>query len=885
MRYNGTTVPTFRDNTYDTGEVVRPDMDRRSDWETSDSEDASFIRNKPVLAQADWNEVDDSAPSFIRNKPDVDFDEILTASESINEQLPEMEELLEEMQETDVVKLSAEVTDLKSEISDLENNIYYKCVSANLADDSEYTIGAIQSSGTISTEGVWGDQRTGEMFEVEPSTTYYYYGFTNGVKNTYRRNWLFYDENKTVISGSYGTDGVVTCTMTSPANAKWARVSWNYQDRPCFVKTTTDSFIPYEVSYINKLKYIKDDAVVTIDELIADFVSMVKNNKNLINPAELATGKFMVDDGSLVDLANYSTTDFIPVKSGQSITVSPKIRSAGFFNEIKGMIADSYVNSDTQQPSTFTATADGYFRCSIYTSDKAFAQAEYGTEVTPYEPYNDNEYIESGVHLSDTMEQDVRAIIEHGNAKLHITLQSDYNKTLTIATQVGSQTLQRMYSLNGFQDRNRTFNFHRAQLGPTTIKNSADDITPQRLKVMAGASPTSWTIGANHGWACYAVPKGSLTVEDTGSIWTDGTRQYTLMVVDATRAYFAYPCEMVDGFISWTQVAPSTNLTHISGATHTATVSISGGGVNQLYPSVNHKSLHCFVDDNEITEEGAYDGSLVRVVEHYEIMNYVAMVDYMQNHIGSDLLEVCDNIQPMLALDYVYLIDELNEVVYSSATAIQETTLADCGYMQSQVLEGNNGTVYRYANGVNSGSLFNSETFVDMTNYSTDNYIRTTNLVDSSKPTNRCVDLSKDANGNILYGFVFGFIPDKGFGADAKRSQNSYIWDMRGSKKSYPSCITNKSLAEGETVDIVGYRHYIMPNQDITNRTVVNIGNEKYVFIDAHEAISSNIDIDDYGKPVAVLDTVNMTVSDFVGARGISFYSDASYSSAVLKVD
>lgn len=46
MVINGSPIPNGYDNTYDTAEVSRPDMDRRANWAEENPEAPQYIRNK-----------------------------------------------------------------------------------------------------------------------------------------------------------------------------------------------------------------------------------------------------------------------------------------------------------------------------------------------------------------------------------------------------------------------------------------------------------------------------------------------------------------------------------------------------------------------------------------------------------------------------------------------------------------------------------------------------------------------------------------------------------------------------------------------------------------------------------------------------------------------
>ena len=768
-------------------------------------------------------------------------------------------------------------TSLKEDITTIRKVV----PGANLCDYSNHVVGAIQADGTVATNGVWGDQLCGDFFEIEGGKTYYYEQFVNGVTANNRKNYLFYDSEKQPITSSYGSATDHITTITAPSNAVYCRISWYKICNPVFSASQTPEFIPYEEYYVNKLLLEVDGQNVTADQLSESLVQKeYKQSKNLIDPSVLAVGKFMDAGGGLADNANYSTTGFIPVIAGQKITVSPRLRASLFFDSSKNAITASYNNTYTGNPGTFTASVDGYFRASVFTEDTSFVQAEYGENVTPYTPYEITTVAEHDVHLSEAMTDDVMDIINSvNNGTLFVSINGN---NMIVSETINNKVLERTYLITG--RNNNVFNFDRASLDSTRIKWCSDDITPQRMKYYDNGTVAQWTVGANHGWMCYRVPKGSLAQADCGSVWTDGVRNYTLMVVDSSYAYFAYPIlERVGDYFNVAYGTPAGNLSHVSGATHTDTVSISGGLNDQFWPAINHRSVKIIANGEEITGSTSFATNNLKVYEHYEIMDYADMVSVMQNNVGSALDDIKDSVDSMLALDYVYEIVSGSEIIYTTATALSEAGLVNSGFMQAEILDAVGGSVYRYANGIKDSNAFASSSLHDMTNYSDNVQIKPSDMIDANKPTNRVVDLCMSA-GQILYGFTIGFIPDMSYGSDAKRKDLSTIWDMRSSKKIYPWCVADKTLASGESVGVIGYRHYIIPSQDMTNKTAVDIADKKYVFLDAHEPVSSSVDGIGIGNDVSVIDSSGMTVQEFVGATGVPFNSSAEYSCAVLKV-
>lgn len=622
-----------------------------------------------------------------------------------------------------------------------------------------------------------------------------------------------------------------------------------------------------------------------------DNIVTFSNGINLIDPSLLTVGAVQAD-GSIIapsSWGNYRTSDFIPIEADTDYAFAQYFKDTGetstsrrgylLYDATREPITASYTNN-ADIPTIIENTSAAYIR--VFFRDNCNAQLEKGNVITPYEPFVVHTQLKENIQLSDIMREQVDIEISKKSVGVvdPMRLQISNNNITVI-----NGNLIRTY-LKHSTTNNHNFNFEYAYLDNVRIKASTDDITPLRIG-LTGTNNT-WTIGANHCWPALMIPGTSLTIDDTGSTWSDGVNTYTLVKVESGTAYFLYPASWDGNRINITITNPVANLTHVSGATHTTSISISSAAQDQLSYSINDNIVKIYIDEREITEDGIHNCYKANIKESYNILDYVDIITYMQNHIGADFSSdtVRHEIDSIIAVNNMVEITASNEVVYTKIKAIKNCYLVNCGFMQASVLTASNsGTVYRYLNGVASGNNFASDTLVDMTNYSTSYDIRNTMLINADKPTNRCVDICKDGSGNILYGFTFGFVPDMSYGSDEYRKNLPTLWDLRNTRKSYPYCIYNTEFNSNQFIDVVGYRHYIMPGQDITNRSSIVLANKRYYFIDAHSAYSSEIDDENYGVKIKELDNYNTIHSDVIGATGLSIGSTNSYSAAVLKTE
>ena len=665
-----------------------------------------------------------------------------------------------------------------------------------------------------------------------------------------------------------------------PEHAKYARFT---------TLADTVTYGEYEIYAINKIPAELERIDNKIDSEIAglDFIKTeIKIGKNLYNPETATNGKYISSNtGNLSGNASYITTDFIPVTAENPIIVS-MLRNFLAYDEQKNPISDTYVSTQKNRY-VFTPSVDGFIRASLFVESALNNMIAYGSVLPDYEPYKETIMFEDDIHLSDTMSEDVEAIASATKGigkKLTVIIDND---SYTLFSQYSdATTLKRTLSYG--KRNNRTFEFDYAYIIDsnglqTQIKESTDDITPLRL----GANGSSRTVGANHGWVTLYVPVGNLTVEDTGSVWTDGTNNYILAKVDADYAYFVLPAHMTGDSFTYNTDTPATDLTHVSGATHTDEISIDGLENGNLYPSVNNRKHKIYADGVEIAEDGIYYCDKFTVWEQYNIMDYVDVGEYLQAHIGTDLL-TADGIAGCVRQTIQYTFGETDCVIAHSTEALKDVYYVDCGFLQAipSTFAGKN--FYRYGNGVNENNPLYSANLLNQTSDSSGFNVTPSILADANVPMNRSVDLVKD-NGNLAWGFTTGFIPDISYGANTYRKDLSVLWSFRtDTRKSYPCAFRYRHAVVGFYADIVGYRNYLRPGLDITNESLIEVGNTLYVIVDAHtQQINRSVKVPEkyLGKPIQVLEPVNFVLSsNIVGANGVVFSTTNNYGCAVLKI-
>ena len=138
-------------------------------------------------------------------------------------------------------------------------------------------------------------------------------------------------------------------------------------------------------------------------EIDTKITHVVQTGVNLFNPDAAVSG-YVNSSGTISSGSSYLTSEYIPIQSGQTIYVN-RIRSFMAYDSTKAPISDSYV-LETKNNFTYTAVQDGYIRASLFVSYADSNLIAYGGKPLYYEPYDGQNAVEPGIHLSKDMVSD-----------------------------------------------------------------------------------------------------------------------------------------------------------------------------------------------------------------------------------------------------------------------------------------------------------------------------------------------------------------------------------------------------------------------------------------------------------------------------------------------
>ena len=587
--------------------------------------------------------------------------------------------------------------------------------------------------------------------------------------------------------------------------------------------------------------------------------------------------------GSITENANYDAV-VIPNFNAGTYTVSGRIRQIyAFTGEVGGtctLLETIYNSSDTIYKNTFTVTQPCTLVVNFFVNQMDISVLVDGDEIIN----RGDEVLIPNLSLNDKLRNDIESIIIDEPLTITVT----ENKYISIQCSFGSGKITQNAKLDELSN-NGCFNLVDTVVtdvigeGNRVVHVVKDAITPVR---------TYHTLGANHGHPGFSLTANDKSQIDVGSVWTDGVNDYVMVAYANNKVTFAYPYTFNSQITGGSKVNPIATLTHKSGATHTSDIAIDTlKDVASIYKSINKHSVKFFIDDNEISlANGTYLGSTFIVKEEYNIVDYKAMQEYLKANVGSMCND--DNIEGTLRVSLIYKFMESGActIYYSIKALSNKVRLQNCGFVQSELLSVLNGyTTNRILPGVKEKSGINFGKLVDMSKYNTSLVFYKDDLIDPEQPCNRSIDIITDSKGDYVMGHAIGYICDKFDGSDKHRlSNDTLLWDMRNTKKSYPVGISNVILQPGEYLSFACFRNYISP-YDLQDKVIVNKIVEDdctYIIIDSTEAITGSYEIKELlGKKISIVNSRNFTLDyDYVDSNGINYSIGENGGSAVLKI-
>lgn len=718
------------------------------------------------------------------------------------------------------------------------------------------------------------------------------------ISSTLRRSGLaFYDSNRTYIADSYvGTlGGLDPKTVTAPPTAAYLVINIdsdtvsasNVQVENGSVATFYEPYQKTLHAELLKSLVAKSElatlfkTVVTKPELAASLAKpyeVTTMSRNLFDKSKIAANSYLnsTNGGIQSNAPGWGRSDMIPVTPGQTYTLSGARGRQGlaWFANDTDTSAISY-NASIAMPLTVTAPPNANFvSFNLYSSSApnySNIQFEQGSTATAYQDYGTIYSIDSKYLTATSSNNDDK------NCKLNIGTdnQASINAHLVDGTSI---KLDLLLTKTNTHDNSTVFNFAGDTINGVVQRTLNDDVAPVRA--------FGTTIGANHGYAktkITANAHGKATA-DIGSVWSNGVKEWLLIdIVDVNNL-------LMTARLDNTYLATGT-LTHVSGATNTASITSTAKADSQWYPAFKNRQLSCFVDDTKIdlsvVSNYAYSDK-VTFHESYEIMDKNDIVAWIIANKGKTLANYDAPAALLVNVSYEFDINA-GCTIYTSITALKSIAFAD--WMATQSVKLSTSNLYYY---VPKSIPFNQ----DNINYD----FSKPYLMPGTLPSSIYFKANKnesDANPvdrllmfNDNYGYATGYLPmlDAEPSKRMNNAANDYLEIRNNSLKVYPRVIDGlkTQLNVGDSFAVVAYRKYFAKSTKRTSQYVIRSKMGDYLYLDWHTATTDTITLPDdlIGRSFTVHEkSSNVTLLSTFATNNIVVQVDSSksYGYLVLK--
>ena len=364
-----------------------------------------------------------------------------------------------------------------------------------------------------------------------------------------------------------------------------------------------------------------------------------------------------------------------------------------------------------------------------------------------------------------------------------------------------------------------------------------------------------------------------LTESDIGKSFTlDGVAWILLKIIDTSHVWVISDITNVPTRPFVTTIADSGTLVGTN-----KNIVYTAKSVVQLLPNNITRQYAIYGDGKPITENGTYELEELKLVESYQSLDCIAMVEYLKTHIGSNTNSTyCSN-------------DRAGELIYDCTYTFHGES--DC--VVSQTLTALRDNIDMSTAGITQVQPYSSTAYVPFTSYATPTAISSTTLTlstdtwdDADFPPYKYYELDSTTHLAFACGYDISF----GMGVPAKRKTNvgTNAGNYNGtSKKIYPKFFGNgQVMPKGSKISGTAFRMPVVYNNNLIAYQWKN-GNDTFFEIEifASGTYTFDVGINNVGKKVEIVKASDaLHLDDIVAAYSNMVVVASGAGSATLKI-
>ena len=684
------------------------------------------------------------------------------------------------------------------------------------------------------------------------------------------------------------------------------------------------------------LQETRDDLQETRDALQeeidvkAEYVA--EHGKNLINPSEVQLNKYVRYAGGTgifastapQDLQGAACSGLIQIDPGETYYLTRGFLSSGatlVFLKEDGLHTTTPLNPLTDEPmnannctgsKAFKAPSDAkYALICLATSGWTDTetqivgfQFENGNTPTPVVPWIEPRQIIPFEHLPEELNNLPEEIanlqeqideLNSGNDKL-FSYDSDLDAASYIESKFTSNSrikhifiVHRSAEMNG--GKSECFNLedvseiNTVSGVSTVLKSGIDDIAPISMGDRNGY------IGANHGvdksYRCTVNLHGK-TFADIGSIYSKNGENFTIMDIVDENTLVIWG-NNIRTYPNWHLNSPTTGeYTYVSGGVNIEDFTVTSVTIAQGKPIEKLDETFIYVDGKRITESGNHKFSdRVIISQNYRIANPASVLSVVQSNAGNFTdhpnYSELPNVDFCVKLNISYIFsDAAHCFVSQTITFLQEQNLGYFGFIQQQLISGDNKKMY-IPKVLPWGS--NNLDFRTNPDY-TASTITTAVNIGSKLWENPLLPPDRYIQNSSSTVFSAGYLYDYGVGGEKRKDViGSAFYIPNTSRKVYPYGIEGTKIGnlitEGSSYSAVAFRIYSPVSEFNQNGILLantfEFNNKLYIYADFNAVGLYEVTIPE--------GYIGNTVEVFERSSNVTLLTPISSNTILVKVD
>jgi hypothetical protein len=435
-----------------------------------------------------------------------------------------------------------------------------------------------------------------------------------------------------------------------------------------------------------------------------------------------------------------------------------------------------------------------------------------------------------------------------------------------------------------------------AATGNQILYSGSDNSPPEKFRGMY--------LGGGHGvGGSYTLTKTGhgLTNADVVDVGTDGAAKSWVLVRVNDANTIAVTAANTGTPTIWT----------IGGSITGTTITFAGAGAFaftasaavQIWPLAQNYYGAVSLDGSPITADGAYSGRKAEVQESYGIPNPASWLSTLIAEKGAATPKTPSDssIDTQIRISVVWYFDGYGaQVGYFDHYAIQEygrVTNSDYwgGQQWGPIVLNSGETRHQYVPDLAAPvGGYDFTAVADITANADTVTVLRTDCVDASNPASHFAQLTKDAGGNPLFGFVHGLARHEGVGVPSTRAAKvTSVWQLAPTEKQYirAADYAATTVAAGEYDRAVNYHAFYdmstHPTHTVNAVVEYREGIVHWIF-DCHDTLSGAwvaLPSSLKGRQATVIDGTNFTLhTSRVTTEGLQISTTGGYGRAVVRI-